>query len=188
MKNSRTVPFFTLLYLFACCTAVPCRGAARQSAAIKVRPGASERIRLRSTDRLPGAGGEIRIERKGGTTEIEVKLDAMKPASLFGGDYNTYVLWAVPPGGPAENLGEISLDGAGGKLHSSTLAPSFAILVTAEPHYLVTAPSAFVVLDNKPAANARTIEQPLIEGVYNFDRSTLQDVKGARGRVHSEVR
>src|SRR5947208_12722602 len=104
MKNSRTVPFFMLRCFFSCGTAVLSPGTARQIAAIKVRSGASERIRLRSTDRLPGAGGEVRIERKGGTTEIEVNLDAMKPASLFGGDYNTYVLWAVPPGGPAENL------------------------------------------------------------------------------------
>src|SRR5437773_12472727 len=111
MKNSRTVPFFTLLYLFACCTAVPCRGAARQSAAIKVRPGASERIRLRPTDRLPGAGGEIRIERKGGTTEIVVTLDWMKPAWLFGGDYNTYVLCAVPHAGPPSTPGELEFEG-----------------------------------------------------------------------------
>src|SRR6266581_4927827 len=131
MKNSRTVPFFMLLYLFAYGTAVLCRGAVRKIAAINVRPGASERIRLRSTDRLPGAGGEVRIERKGGTTEIEVNLDAMKPASLFGGDYNTYVLWAVPPGGPAENLGELELEG---------------------------------------------------------DRTSLSDVKEAKGKVHTEVR
>src|SRR5439155_1135210 len=110
MKNSRTVAVFMLLYLFAYGTAVLCRGAIRQIAAINVRPGASERIRLRSTDRLPGAGGEVRIERKGGTTEIEVNLGAMKPASWLGGDYNTYVLLARPPGGPAENLGDRALD------------------------------------------------------------------------------
>src|SRR5881396_1987313 len=155
MKNSRTVPFFMLLCLFACGTAVFSRGAARQIAAIKVRPGESERIRLRSTDRLPGAAGEVRIQRKGGTTEIEVNLDAMKPASLFGGDYNTYVLWAVPPGGPAENLGELELEGDRSSLHAGTGAQTFALLVTAEPHYLVTTPSAFTVLMNKPEPGPR---------------------------------
>src|SRR5436853_7024404 len=111
MKNSRTVPFFMLLCFFACGTAVLCRGAERQIAAIKVRPGESERIRLRSSDRLPGAGGEVRLERKRGTTEIEVSPDAMKPASLCGGDYNTYVLCAVPPRGPRETLGCRDLEG-----------------------------------------------------------------------------
>src|SRR5438093_2932187 len=155
MKNSRTVPFFMLLCLFACGTAVFSRGAARQIAAIKARPGESERIRLRSTDRLPGAAGEVRIQRKGGTTEIEVNIDSMKPASLFGGDYNTYVLWAVPPMGPAENLGECILDGGRSRLHAATAATSFAILVTAEPHFFVSAPSAFVVLQNKPNTQGR---------------------------------
>jgi len=150
--------------------------------------GASVRIALRSTDRLPEASGAARVERKGGTTEIDVKLESMKPASLFGGDYNTYVLWVVPPGGPAENLGEFTLDGSEAALRASTPAAEFGILVTAEPHYLVRSPSAFVVLENEPNANGRTVGQELLEGVYNFTRSTLDDAKEAKGQVHSEVK
>src|SRR5207247_10726890 len=144
MKNSRTVPLFMLLCLFACGTAVLCRGAARQIAAIKVGPGASERIRLRSTDRLPGAGGEVRIQRKGGTTEIEVNLDAMKPSSLFGGDYNTYVLWAVPPGGPAENLGELTLEGDRTRLQAGTADQTSDMLGTAEHTYVCASTRALI--------------------------------------------
>src|SRR5262245_36588298 len=129
--------------------------------------GASGRIVLRSTHRLPEASGAARVERKGGTTEIDVELDSMKPASLFGGDYNTYVLWVVPPGGPAENLGEITLDGSQAALRAATSAAEFGILVTAEPHFLVRSPSAFVVLENEPNPNGRIIGQELIEGVYN---------------------
>src|SRR5947199_10145865 len=154
MKNSRTVPFFMLLCLFACGTAVFSRGAARQISAIKVRPGESERIRLRSTDRLPGAAGEVRIQRKGGTTEIEVNLDAMKPASLFGGDYNTYVLWAVPPGGPAENLGELELEGDRSSIHAGTGAQTFALLVTDESYYLVCTISSICMLMCKTCSDA----------------------------------
>ncbi len=186
MKNSRTVPFFMLLCLFACGTAVFSRGAARQIAAIKVRPGESERIRLRSTDRLPGAAGEVRIQRKGGTTEIEVNLDAMKPASLFGGDYNTYVLWAVPPGGPAENLGELELEGDRSSLHAGTGAQTFALLVTAEPHYLVTTPSAFTVLMNKPEPEAQTIEYQVVEGV-SFTAVRLAQRAGAARLAPEEL-
>src|SRR5438552_10703517 len=92
--------------------------------------GASVRIALRSTDRLPEASGSARVERRGGTTEIDVELDSMKPASLFGGDYNTYVLWVVPPSGRAENLGEIPLEGSRGGLRASSAARVFAGLVT----------------------------------------------------------
>jgi len=150
--------------------------------------GSSVRIPLRSTDRLPEASGTARVERQGGTTEVEVELDSIKPASLFGGDYNTYVLWVVSPAGQAENLGEFALDGSRSKLRVSTPSTAFAILVTAEPHYLVSAPSAFVVLETPSKSDSRTMGLPLIEGVYNFERSTLADVKGAKGRVHSEVR
>jgi hypothetical protein len=142
---------------------------------------------LRSTDRLPEASGAVRVERKGGTTGLEVEVDSMKPASLFGGDYNTYVLWVVPPGGAAENLGEIALDGSHGKVQVSTGATSFALLITAEPHYLVSSPSAFVVLENKRMGHP-TIQYRVLEGVYNFNRATLDNEKEAKGVVHSEVR
>ena len=152
MKVGRRVclEFFVFL-LFACSTAVLCRDAARETSAISVRSGVAERIHLRSTDRLPDAAGEARVERKGGMTEIELNLDSLKPASLFGGDYNTYVLWVVPPRGPVENHGQLQLEGNQSRLHASTEATAFALLVTAEPHFLVTAPSAFVILENERA-------------------------------------
>src|SRR5262249_39046626 len=161
--------------------------AIREASTIACPQGSSERISLRSTDRVPEASGTVRMERRGGTTELEVEVDSMKPASLFGGDYNTYVLWVVPPGGAAENLGEIVLDGGSGKVRASTKASAFALLITAEPHYLVNSPSAFVILENK-----RTEQQPIryrvLEGVYNFKRATLENEKEAKGVVHSEVR
>src|SRR5262245_5904486 len=112
----------------------------------------------------------------------------MKPASLFGGDYSTYVLWVVPPGGRAENVGEITLDDAHGSVQSSTGATTFAILVTAEPHFLVDTPSSFIILSNKSEPKALSVTQTVREGVYNFDRSTLSGVKESRGRNHSEIR
>jgi hypothetical protein len=60
--------------------------------------------------------------------------------------------------------------------------------VTAEPHYLVNTPSPFVVLENKPDVSAPEIHYAVLEGVYNFNRSTLADLKPARGRVHTDVR
>jgi hypothetical protein len=148
----------------------------------------SEKVSMHSTDRLPEASGAARVECKGGTTGVEVEVTSMKPASLFGGDYNTYVLWVVPPRGRAENLGEIQLDGTEAKIQGSTSAAVFAILVTAEPHYLVSVPSAFIVLENDSGSRDRIIEQPVIEGVYNFARSSLDDAKEAKGKVHTEVK
>lgn len=161
--------------------------ASRQASVIVCPPGSSERFSMRSTDRLPEASGSLRVERRGGMTDLEVEVDSMKPASLFGGDYNTYVLWVVPPQGLPQNLGEIALDGDRGKLHASTKLSSFAVLVTAEPHYLVSTPSPFVILQNKPGEGAQA-SYSVLEGVYNFGRSTLDNVKEAKGKVHTDVR
>ena len=159
-----------------------------EASAIALTENEAQTVPMRSTDRLPEASGTVRVERRGGMTDIDVELDSMKPASLFGGDYNTYVLWVVPPSGVAESLGEILIDGGHATLHSRTTSLQFAILVSAEPHYLVSAPSAFIVLTNEATASGRKINLPLIEGVYNFDRSSLDNVKEAKGKVHSEVK
>jgi hypothetical protein len=187
-KRGLMKPFEFFACFLACSTAVLCGDASREALAITVHPGVTERIQLRSTDRLPDAAGEARVERKGGTTEIELNLDSMKPASLFGGDYNTYVLWVVPPQGLVQNLGELQLEGNHSRLHASTEAAAFALLVTAEPHYLVITPSPFVVLENKPVSQGPRVRYQLLEGVYNFERSSLADVKEAKGKVHTEVK
>lgn len=162
--------------------------AVRELSAIRFEKGGSERVALRSTDRLAEASGAASVERKGGTTFIELEMDSMKPASLFGGDYNTYVLWVVPPGGPAQNLGEIAIDGEQARLRAATPASAFAILVTAEPHRLVSSPSAFVVLENEPDSNGQSVMQPLVEGVYYFTRTNLDGVKEAKGQVRTDVK
>src|SRR5262245_28353635 len=88
-----------------------------EASAIALAENTAQTVPMRSTDRLPEASGTVRVERRGGMTDIDVELDSMKPASLFGGDYNTYVLWVVPPSGPAERLGEITIDGGQATLH-----------------------------------------------------------------------
>ena len=132
--------------------------------------------------------GEGKSGREKTRREIEAHLDSLKPAALFGGDYNTYVLWIVPPRGPAENAGEFQLDGDRSSLHVSTAATTFALVVTAEPHYLVAAPSPFVILENVPQSGTARVGYEPVEGIYNFERSSLGDVKTARGKVHTEVR
>jgi hypothetical protein len=161
-------------------------GALRETSAITCFQGRSEKVPLRSTDRLPHASGEARVELKGGTTEIEITLDDMRPALLFGGDYNTYVLWVVSPGGRVENAGELMLDGDRSRLSATTDACSMALIVTAEPHYLVREPSAFVVLESSVKSGS-PFQYAVIEGVYNFERDTLDNTKAANGKVYTEV-
>src|SRR5215467_10675826 len=129
MKTGRIVPAATV-FLFVWASVALSRDTARDIPAISVRPDGAQKFQLRSTDRLPDAAGEARVERKGGTTSIEVHLDSLKPASLFGCDYNTYLLWFVPPGGSGENLGELQLEGNQSRGHASTEATVFTLLIT----------------------------------------------------------
>src|SRR6185295_14932536 len=70
-------------------------------------------------------------------------------ATQFGGEYLTYVLWAITPEGRASNLGEI-LRGGGtsGKLDVTTELQVFGLVVTAEPYFAVSRPSDVVVMEN----------------------------------------
>lgn len=117
-------------------------------------------VPLRGTERLPDASGEAKVERRSGATEIEVELDEMKSASHFGGDFNTYVLWTISPEGLMSNAGEFVLEGNRSKLNVTTPLQTFAMVVTTEPHFAVTIPSSFVVLESTWPADVRPQPTP----------------------------
>lgn len=149
-------------------------------------------VKFQGTPRLPRASGEAKVERKKGMTEIEIELDEMKPATLFGGDYNTYVLWVVSPEGHVDNLGELVLEGNRSKLDVSTPLETFGMFVTAEPHFLVTLPSRFVVMENTEPTRPRPIRIGRIkyegfEGDYLFDHESLESFPESKGETRAEV-
>jgi len=111
--------------------------------------GGATKIDFAGTALQPKAYGEAKVETKKGYTEIEVEFDDLEPATKFGPEFLTYVLWAVSPEGRASNLGEIVLDRtADGKLNVTTELQAFGLIVTAEPYFAVTQPSDVVVMEN----------------------------------------
>ncbi len=111
------------------------------------RSGATK-IDFQGTLLLPKARGEAKVESKQGYIEIEVEFDDLKPATAYGAEYLTYVLWAVTPEGRTSNLGEVLLNGTKSKLNVTTELQSFAMIMTAEPYFAVTLPSDVVVMEN----------------------------------------
>jgi len=111
------------------------------------RNGATK-IDFRGTDLLPNSHGEAKVESKQGYIEIEVEFDKLQPATKYGAEYLTYVLWAITPEGRTANLGEILLNGTSGKLDVTTELQVFGLAVTAEPYFAVTMPSNLVVMEN----------------------------------------
>lgn len=105
-------------------------------------------IDFRGTPLLPLSRGEAKVESKQGYIEIEVEFDNLQPATKFGPEYLTYVMWAITPEGRATNLGEVLLNGTKSKLNVTTELQAFGLVVTAEPYFAVTQPSDVVVMEN----------------------------------------
>src|SRR6185369_15903514 len=70
------------------------------------RDGATK-LDFAGTDLMPNAKGEAKIESKKGYIEIEVEFGGLENPTTFGGEYLTYILWAISPEGRAMNLGEV---------------------------------------------------------------------------------
>ncbi len=110
--------------------------------------GGATKIDFQGTLLLPQARGEAKVESKQGYIEIEVEFDDLKPATAYGAEYLTYVLWAITPEGRTSNLGEVLLNGTKSKLNVTTELQSFGMIMTAEPYFAVTLPSDVVVMEN----------------------------------------
>jgi outer membrane protein OmpA-like peptidoglycan-associated protein len=121
----------------------------RTTAAINYRPRRGDtKIDFAGTALLPQARGSATVSGEKGYIKIDARFDKLQPASRFGREYLTYVLWAITPEGRATNLGEIQVDDADARVQVTTELQSFGLIVTAEPYFAVTQPSDVVVIEN----------------------------------------
>jgi outer membrane protein OmpA-like peptidoglycan-associated protein len=111
-------------------------------------------VKFRGTTLLPRLKGEAKVKRAGRRgTRVELNIDDLPRASELGGIYTTYILWAISPDGHVDNLGEIKRSGStfvDSKLDVTTPLQTFALILTAEPHFLMKVPSRMVVMENLP--------------------------------------
>lgn len=126
----------------------------RQTVAITYPLDQAVSVKFRGTTRLPRLKGEAKVRRQGRRgTRVELSVENLPRAMELGGIYTTYVVWAVSPEGRVDNLGEIKRSGSqfvDSKLDVTTPLQTFALIITAEPHFLVRVPSRMVVLENLP--------------------------------------
>ena len=148
------------------------------------------RIDFEGTILLRNSKGKARINSKKGSVQVRATFKGLEPAHRFGGQYLTYVLWAITPEGRATNLGEILTNGShNGKLETATELQTFALIVTAEPYYAVTQPSDVVVMENviraDTAGRVQTVDakyELLQRGEYNFDIAKTEKQELTSGR------
>ncbi len=106
-------------------------------------------VDMKGTVLMPKADGRATVEVKNGYTKIDLNLKKVKPPTLFGTEFLTYVLWAITPDGKAVNLGEVIPDGSDKVgMHVTSAYSTFGLLVTAEPYFAVPFPSDVVILES----------------------------------------
>ena len=109
--------------------------------------GPESELEFRGTSIALRAEGDAEVEFQDGRARVEVEVKNL-PAPNNLGPFATYVLWAVTIDGNANNLGSILVNDGDGELEATTPLSQFGLIVSAEPHFAVTAPSRAVVLQN----------------------------------------
>ena len=136
---------------------------ARSTRAVNYRHrGGSTTVDIKGTSLMPNITGRAKVDGKAGRLEIDVELNHMDSPSKFGGEYLTYVLWAVTPEGRAVNLGEV-LPGTNGKDKISVTSDlqAFGLIITAEPYFSVIHPSDQVVAENVVLQSTKGFEESI---------------------------
>jgi outer membrane protein OmpA-like peptidoglycan-associated protein len=139
-------------------------------------------VKFRGTTVLPRLKGEAKVKRAGRRgTRVEFNVDDLPRASELGGIYTTYILWAISPDGHVDNLGEIKRSGSSfvdSKLDVTTPLQTFALILTAEPHFLMKVPSRMVVMENLPPqrSNGSLVETADVRYIGNSS-DYFRDVK-----------
>ena len=117
-------------------------------------------VELVGTARAGSARGEVKVDGKDGYLEIEIdrgKIEGLPQATRWGRDYLTYVVWAVPPGGPPVSIGEVVFrEGRSEEIKARIPHKPFWLLVTAEPDFAVVQPSPMAVLVSRNQSQTRT--------------------------------
>src|SRR5687768_16648651 len=154
MKKLRSTKLITLLFAVFSLTLpifaqldVP-----RQTTAVTYPLDELVYLQFRGTTRFPRMKGEAKIKRTSRNgTEIELSVSKMPRPFELGAGYATYVLWAISPDGQVDNLGEIKRRGFfefDSRISVTTPLQTFALIITAEPHFLVRSPSQEIMLEN----------------------------------------
>src|SRR5437870_9447958 len=159
---------FVLIVLAA--TAFAQNDARRTTVAITYPLDQTIEVAFHGTTRLPRLKGSAKVRREGRRgTRVSLNIENLPRAYELGSVYTTFVLWAISPDGHVDNLGEIKRSGSGlidSKIDVTTPLQTFALLVTAEPHFLVHAPSRMVVMENLAPVNIRDAQLEITKIQY----------------------
>jgi hypothetical protein len=144
-------------------------------------------VPLAGTQRAPAAQISARVRYKSGQSTIEVQYKDLPPAVLFGGDYVSYVVWAVSPAGRVENIGGIANADDKGTATYSTAKRDFALMITAEPILTVRNPSDLVVFfSGTPAAKEIKVTAITFDGLQTREDLVTRERESIAGKTYEK--
>jgi hypothetical protein len=125
--------------------------------AVNYSLGGKNKVEFSPTSLMPGAHGQgqVKILKDGGVS-VDVEFSGLESATKFGNQFLTYVLWGSVPKGRTLKIGELTLKGDRGRIDTTTVLRTFAMMVTAEPYAVVSHPSNIVILKAASSANDTT--------------------------------
>ena len=147
-------------------------------------------LELRPTPIVSTGGGDVDVDYRDGNARIDLKVKDLPPPAKLG-PYTGYVLWTLTPDGRAANQGVLGdIEGGKAKLDTQYSASQFALIVTAEPHFAVSAPSNMIVLYNvankvrATETKGDVVDRALRLLAHDANRG-LEDetARGRRGRI-----
>jgi outer membrane protein OmpA-like peptidoglycan-associated protein len=144
-------------------------------------------IGFRGTGLDASAEGEANLHGRGGRLRIRAHFRNLGPANRLGPEYMTYVLWSVSPSGRCANLGEVIPLRGRARLETFTAEPTFALVLTAEPHFAVTRMSQSLVLENVPLRRTRRSAGE-VEARLNLQARAIYSLDPAPGSAEGSAR
>ncbi len=178
MNNSKVLTGFFALILTICVSSLAFGQAdvARRTMAITYPLDDQINVQFRGTTQFPKMKGSAKVKRTGKTgTKIDLSVTDMPRTFQLGAGYATYVLWAISPEGQVDRLGEIKRRGFwefSTKVSVTTPLQTFALIVTAEPHFLVSRPSQKIMLENMSATTEAGASVATTSAVHYFGNSS----------------
>jgi outer membrane protein OmpA-like peptidoglycan-associated protein len=175
---------------------------AQTTRAVNYRRGESTNVDMKGTNLMPELTGKAKVISKRGLTDVHVDVEQLRPAKSIDLAYVTFVLWAISPQGNPKNIGELVNKDGKASLHTTTDLQAFALVITAEPDFAVSAPSELVVAQNSVRPDTKggteTVEvryevfprsayisqvEPVEKSIYGADKKAPLDLIQARNAV-----
>jgi outer membrane protein OmpA-like peptidoglycan-associated protein len=118
----------------------------RTTLAVRYSENKKTSVDLKGTALAPRVLGKVDVQYKKNDARIKLKIENLDSPQVLGPFYTTYVVWAVTPEGQAENLTELP-SGSIVEAQTQSLAQTFGVIISAEPHSAVKMPSQKIVAE-----------------------------------------